>query len=275
MRQRRDEPDLLAGFVQPHIARRPTRPMVQVSQAVLFRQLSPQVFKAPVLPNPVFTAKITHGHHFDERKVHVAFGAPFGQAEEFIFIEAFQRHCVDLDPKARLLCRVDPVQHLRQAAPAGHAREFFLVQRIERHIDPLDPGRRQIVRKPRELRSVRRQGQFSKRTALQMPGHGPEKRHDIPPHQRLSAGDAQFFDAHPDESRTHPVKLFQRQKLFLRQEGHVFRHAVDTAEIAAIRHRNAQIADRSGKGVYERRHGHGRKRLECAAALRKPQAPLP
>ncbi len=59
-------------------------------------------------------------------------GAPFGEGEQLIFVEAFQRHGVDLDLEASLLCRCNPVEHLRQAAPAGDFGEFLGVQRVER-----------------------------------------------------------------------------------------------------------------------------------------------
>jgi len=42
-----------------------------------------------------------------------------------------------------------------------------------------------------------------------------------------------------DEGRAQPVELFERQQVGLGQEGHVLRHAVDAAEIAAVGHRHA------------------------------------
>ena len=52
-----------------------------------------------------------------------------------------------------------------------------------------------------------------------------------------------------DEGRADAVELFQGQQVALGQEGHVLGHAVDAAEIAAIRHRHAQIGDRSAERV--------------------------
>ena len=45
-----------------------------------------------------------------------------------------------------------------------------------------------------------------------------------------------------DEGRAEPVELLEREQVLLRQEGHVFRHAIDAAEVAAVGDRNAQIA---------------------------------
>jgi hypothetical protein len=76
-----------------------------------------------------------------------------------------------------------------------------------------------------------------------------EQGHDAAPHQRLTAGQAQLSDAEPDERAAHAVELFQGQQLGFRQEGHLFRHAVDAAEVAAVGDRNAQIGDGSSKRV--------------------------
>ena len=62
-----------------------------------------------------------------------------------------------------------------------------------------------------------------------------------------------------DEHRADAVELLERQKVALRQEGHVLGHAIDAAEIAAVRHRDAQIGDRPPERVDERR-GRGRGR---------------
>jgi DNA-directed RNA polymerase II subunit RPB1 len=43
--------------------------------------------------------------------------------------------------------------------------------------------------------------------------------------------------------------FLERQQPVARQEGHLLRHAIAAAEIAAIRHRNAQVADRSAEAV--------------------------
>ena len=45
------------------------------------------------------------------------------------------------------------------------------------------------------------------------------------------------------KARAEPVELLERQQVLLRQEGHVLRHAIDAAEVAAVGHRDAQIGD--------------------------------
>ena len=48
-----------------------------------------------------------------------------------------------------------------------------------------------------------------------------------------------------------PVEFLEGQDLGLWQESHIFRHAIDAAEVAAVRHRNADIADRTPEWVDE------------------------
>src|ERR1700730_4716448 len=76
-----------------------------------------------------------------------------------------------------------------------------------------------------------------------------EQGHDVAPHQWLAAGQAEFLDAEPDEGGAHAVELFEGQELGFRQKNHLFRHAIDAAEVAAVGDRYAQICDGSSKRV--------------------------
>ncbi len=46
-----------------------------------------------------------------------------------------------------------------------------------------------------------------------------------------------------DECAAEPVEFLKAQKIGLRQERHVLRHAVDAAEVAAVGHRHSQVRD--------------------------------
>ena len=76
-----------------------------------------------------------------------------------------------------------------------------------------------------------------------------DQRHDVLAHQRLAAGEPELAHAAGDEGRAQPVELLERQHVLLRQEGHVLRHAIDAAEVAAVGHRDAQIGDRPAERV--------------------------
>src|SRR5260370_27875305 len=76
-----------------------------------------------------------------------------------------------------------------------------------------------------------------------------EQGHDVAPHKRLTAGQAELLDAEPDEGAAHAVEFFEGQELGFRQKIHLFRHAIDAAEVAAVGDRYAQVRDGSSKRV--------------------------
>jgi len=103
------------------------------------------------------------------------------------------------------------------------------------------------------FRAVGGERQFLQRAGLQVPRHRLEERHDPLANQRFAAGDAQLLDAEADEGGAQAVELLQRQKFLLRQEGHVLGHAVGAAKIAAVGHRDPEVADRTLERIDERR----------------------
>src|SRR5215211_3154298 len=106
---------------------------------------------------------------------------------------------------------------------------------------------REVIGIASELAAVGRQRQFFKRARFDMPRQRFDELHDIAPDEGLAAGEPQLSHPALDECRRNPVEFFERQYVLLRQETHVFCHAVDAAEIATVRHRYAQIADRSSE----------------------------
>jgi hypothetical protein len=252
MGERRDETDLLPGFFQTHIARRAAGALGQVGEGEGFGQMRAQVRQLPVLAQPVLVADIAHRHDLDEGQIHVARFAPLDQREQLVLVEALEGDGVDLDPQPGLLRGVDALDHLRQAAPAGDVGKFLLVERVERDVHPAHACGVEIVCETLKLAAIGGECEFLEIARIEMPGHGVKEGHDPLAHQGLAAGDAQFFHAHAHEGRAHAVELLERQQLFLGQEGHVFRHAIDAAKIAAVGHGDAQVGDGSLERVYER-----------------------
>jgi hypothetical protein len=82
--------------------------------------------------------------------------------------------------------------------------------------------------------------------------------HHVAPDQRLTAGQPDLADPAIDETERKLVQLFQAQHILARQEGHAFRHAIRTAQVAAVRYRQPQVCDPSLELVDERgaRAGH-------------------
>ena len=58
-----------------------------------------------------------------------------------------------------------------------------------------------------------------------------------------------FFTPLADKSAAQPVQFLQRQDFRFWQKRHVFRHAVDAAEIAAVGDRNAEIGDGTAERI--------------------------
>ena len=97
---------------------------------------------------------------------------------------------------------------------------------------------------------VRRQ--FVERAAVEMARQRAHQRHHIAPDQRFAAGQPQLAHALGDEGRTQPVEFLERQQVGLGQEGHVFRHAIEAAQVAAVGDRYPQIADRPAERIGHR-----------------------
>src|SRR5690606_36743385 len=75
-------------------------------------------------------------------------------------------------------------------------------------------------------------------------------------HQRLTTGDADFFHTLADEKLGQAVQLFETENLLARQEGHVLGHAVHTAKVTAVGHRQTQVIDGATEAVVQGA-GHG------------------
>jgi hypothetical protein len=188
---------------------------------------------------------------------------PAKHRNDLVRVHLLERDHVDLDVQARRLRGIDPGQGLGMIAPAGDRLVFDRVERIERHIDTAHAGVREFSCVPRELRAIRCEGQFLKRAGLDMAAKTVEQLHDIAADQGLSAGDPEFFDATRGKCGAETVELFQAEQIPLRQEIHVFGHAIDTAHVAAIGHRDADIGDRAAEGIGKRRRGRDRRSGRC------------
>ena len=183
---------------------------------------------------------------------------PFDQIQGFVFVEALQGDCIDLDLQPRGGGGVDAGQNGVQIAPARHLAKLVRVERIERDVDAPDPAIRKFGGKASELRAVGRDRHFIERSGAQVSGQAMEQRHHIAPDQRLAAGDANFSRAKADESRAQSIELFERQDVPLGQEIHVLGHAVDAPIVATVGDGDAHISDRAPKWVDERRNGRRR-----------------
>jgi primosomal protein N' len=89
----------------------------------------------------------------------------------------------------------------------------------------------------------------------------PDQPVEIAAQERFPARDSQLVHAEAGEDPRDALDLLERQELAARQEAVVvaedlLRHAVDAAKVAAVRDRDAQVAERPSPRVGEgRRHG--------------------
>ena len=101
----------------------------------------------------------------------------------------------------------------------------------------------------------------SLQAVAEMAGEAGHQLHDVLPHQRLAAGDAQLVDAEGSKGRDQLVQLLERQHVLARQEGHPLGHAVGAAQVASIGDRQTQIGDAALEGIDQRalpgRQGRG------------------
>ncbi len=118
-----------------------------------------------------------------------------------------------------------------------------------------DAGVLQLLCELRELAAVGGQRQLVE-PAAEVARKRAKQPQDILAHQRLATGDPQFTHALGNECRAQPVELLEREQVLLRQEGHVLRHAVGAAKIAAVGDGDPQIGHVPAKRVDHRRLPH-------------------
>ena len=142
--------------------------------------------------------------------------------------------------------RVDAAQHLREVASPGDLPEFRGVERVERDIDAGHAASGERLGMVRKLACIGGQRQLVEALA-QMPRQPLDQPHDVPPHQRLAAGQPELAHAARDEGARQPVDLLEAQQILARQEVHRLGHAIDAAKVAAVGDRDAQIGDPPAK----------------------------
>ena len=121
------------------------------------------------------------------------------QRQYLAFVHAFFDHRIDLD-RRKTGCerRLDSVHDIGHADPdIVHLHENGIVQRIKRYRNAAQPGIEKGTRLFRQQRPVRRQRHIDRTTIrrFKLREH-PDQPLDMPPQQRLAAGQTDFFHAH-------------------------------------------------------------------------------
>src|SRR5207245_4694925 len=151
--------------------------------------------------------------------------------------------------------RLDPGEDLRhREIDVVHALERRVVERVEAHRDALEACRREGPGLLCEQRAIRREREVEVSEAPEL----LDETLEVTPDQRLAAGETNLADAEGDEYANETLELLEGQDLGSWQElvilaEDLLRHAVDTAEVAAVGHADAEVVQRPAKRV-ERIH---------------------
>ena len=153
--------------------------------------------------------------------------------------------------------RFYPLPDEIEPSAAGHRFEAVGVERIDRDVDAVEPRVRQIISQSPQQKGVGGHRDFSDA------GERLDTAHQIDnaaANGRLTPGEADLVDADPRKKPNQAQQLNVGEMLFLWLELHAkCRHAVDTAEVAAIGQRDTEVGHRPAKGVLgysgDGRHG--------------------
>ena len=155
-----------------------------------------------------------------------------GQFHRIFFIEAAHNHRVEFERlQPGLFGRQDAFPDILQLAPAGHAFEFGRVECVETHIDAVQPGGGQGRGQLREQHPI---GGHGERSDARRGGNAPDNVNDVRPHGRFAPRQANFVEAQVCKHTREQQDLIVLQHFGIWPEGHIFRHAIYTAQITVI-----------------------------------------
>jgi hypothetical protein len=190
--------------------------------------------------------RVAHVHELDEAQGMAAFAEMLRQRDDLVVVHAALHHGVDLDRQPDLLCRRDARQHaVHRKTQAVHPARDHRIQRIQRHAHAVQsclPQRRGALRQQPAIRRQRHvpHAQFRLQHAHQLRQIGAQ--------QRLSAGEAHFLHPQRDE-RPRDLRHFVEGHQLRVPEKRIARaedflgHAVRTAEVTPVRHRDPEISE--------------------------------
>ena len=189
-------------------------------------------------------------HEFYEPQQKAVLLRKFKQPLHFSVVEAADEHRVELYVrKPRALRGPDSGVDALNVAYARDFAEFLRVERVEADVERVKPRPREPLRVFLKQRSVGREGSFYMRhlgmKALQ-------KRHKPLAHERLAAREAEFSDAELREGSAQKGDVLVAQYVPVAEAfDALLRHAVGAAEVAAVRHRYADVVQPAPEAVDE------------------------
>ena len=168
----------------------------------------------------------------------------------------------DANPAAR--GRVDPAADRGELVHPRQRAEALAIERVQADGDAMEPGRPQRVRLSAQQDAVGRERQIGDRAPRREPF---DEARQIAAKERLAAGNPHPVHAERREDVHDGADFLERQQALARQPHVVrLRHTVKTPEVAAIRDRDPEAAQRAREAIDER-HGSPKYNL-LASALR-------
>jgi uncharacterized protein len=161
--------------------------------------------------------------------------------------QAADRDGVDLEgAEAGPPRRLDARQNLPQPVAPRHLAEALRVERVQADVDAPQAGVVQRLRLPGQQQAVGRQADVLDAGDLGQQGHQPRQ---VAAHERLATGQANLVDperrGNADESRD----LLKGEKFGAIHERHFLGHAIRAAQVATVRHADAQVVVHAAEGV--------------------------
>ncbi len=193
-------------------------------------------------------------HVLDEADLGAPRLRPLDERDELVVVDAADHDRVDLERcEAGPRRGLDAAQHARQLVEAGELLEPVGPQRVEADRDPVEARRAQGGRVLLEQHAV---GRHREVVQPRLAGEDLDERGQVVAHERLAARQADAVDAERAEDVGEPADLFELEQVRAGKPHVVLLgHAVVAAQVAAVRHREAEVAERAAEAVRER---HGR-----------------
>ena len=253
MAHRRDEAERPARLRHAPVSRRTAGRVVHGIKRPDGGEVVLQLRQADILVGAV-TVDLSHRHGLDQGDLVTLAVRPGDHGGQLGAVVAGERHGVDLHLQPRRRRRLNASQHLGEVAAPSEGLEEVGLQRVEGDVDALDAEPCQLARELFQPRAIGGEGQLFQCAGLQMSRQALHQLHEPAADEGFTAGEAKLLHAQPHKGRRDAVKLLDRQHFALGQEDHVLGHAVDAAQVAAVRDGDAQIADAAAKRVD---HGPG------------------
>lgn len=156
---------------------------------------------------------------------------------------------------------VEPGKHAIQSVAAGQFLEPAFIQRVERDIQPPEAGIEEFPSLILQQDAVRGE------TDVAETGDGREQANEfvqILADERFATREPHLVHTQTRRDAGEPGDLLKREQFRLVAEGHVFRHAVGAAEVAAIRDRDAEVVVPPSESI----HQFGLWNSECGVEAR-------